>query len=341
MTILITGVAGLIGSNLAHWVLANTEDIVVGVDDLSGGYIENIPELSDRFHFRRFDINNSELLNYNFEHYKPDVVFHFAAYAAECVSPFIRKFNYTNNLLVTAGVINCCIKHKVSRLVFTSSMAVYGNGKAPFDEYDIPNPCDPYGVAKAACEADIRIAGEQHELDWCIIRPHNMYGIRQSLWDSYRNVIGIFMYKALNGEPLTVYGDGEQLRAFSEIQDSLPCLYKAGIAKEASKQIINLGGIKEYSVNSIANIIHGLSGSEIIYLAPRHEVKYAFATYQKSIDILGFEHHTHIVDGIRNMWEWAKDQPKRKRFIWSDYEIKNGLYDYWQPEKLKDGYYKK
>ena len=158
--------------------------------------------------FYNEDIAND--ISFIFEKHKPDYVFHMAAYAAEGLSPFIRKYNYTNNLLATAEIVNNCIKYNTKRLVFTSTLAVYGNGKVPFDESALLMPIDPYGVAKYGCEMDIQIAGEQHGLDWCIIRPHNVYGIKQNIWDKYRNLLGIWMYQNLNDQPLTIFGDGEQ-----------------------------------------------------------------------------------------------------------------------------------
>lgn len=334
MTIFITGVGGLIGSNLAHWFVENTNHLIVGIDDFSGGYVEHVPELSKRFHLRTFDLNNHDVLNYNFNHYKPDIVYHFAAYAAEGLSPFMRRHNYQSNIIVTANVVNACIKYGTKRLVFTSSNAVYGNGVPPFNENDICQPIDPYGVAKLACEMDIRIAGEQHGLEWVIIRPHNVYGKYQNIWDSYRNVIGIFMYKALNGEPLTVYGDGMQKRAFSDIKDMVKPLFVAGFSDAANKQIINLGGVKETTINEVANYIAVLSGAEIIYLPPRHEVKQAYPTHEKSEQLLNFKHTIGLYEGITDMWHWAKKQPKRPRQIWKEYEVTKGLYEFWKPENL-------
>jgi len=334
MTIFITGVGGLIGSNLAHWLIENTNHTVVGIDDFSGGYVEHVPELSKRFKLRTFDLNNHEVLNHNFNYYKPDIVYHFAAYAAEGLSPFMRRHNYQSNIIVTANVVNACIKYGTKRLVFTSSNAVYGNGVPPFNENDICQPIDPYGVAKLACEMDIRIAGEQHGLEWVIIRPHNVYGKYQNIWDSYRNVIGIFMYKALNGEPLTVYGDGMQKRAFSDIKDMVKPLFVAGFSDAANKQIINLGGVKETTINEVANYIAVLSGAEIIYLPPRHEVKQAYPTHEKSEQLLNFKHTIGLYEGITDMWHWAKKQPKRPRQIWKEYEVTKGLYEFWKPENL-------
>jgi UDP-glucose 4-epimerase len=331
MNILITGVAGLLGSRLADWIINNIPECnVIGLDDLSGGYKENINE---KVIFHEFNlVKDSNQLNDIFNHYKPKYVFHFAAYAAEGLSPFIRAYNYDNNLRSTATIVNECIRHEVKRLIFTSTLAVYGHGYGGiFDEKQIPKPIDPYGVAKYACEMDIQIAGEQHNLDWCIIRPHNVYGIKQNIWDKYRNVLGIWMFQHLNGEPMTIFGDGTQTRAFSYIDDSLEPLWNAAILPQASKQIINLGGIEEYSINEANSILREVIGDgSVIYKEARHEVKHSIPTYQKSVDILGFEHKTNLFTGLNNMWDWAKQQPKRERFVWSSYELDKGIYEFWR-----------
>ena len=330
-TILITGVAGLLGSRLADWTLKNhPEYTIIGIDDLSGGYRENV---NDKVKFHPLNlITQEKTIQGIFEYYKPDYVFHFAAYAAEGLSPFIRTYNYDNNLKATAIIVNECIKHDVKRLVFTSTLAVYGHGYGGiFEENQIPKPIDPYGVAKYACEMDIQIAGEQHNLDWCIIRPHNVYGIKQNIWDTYRNVLGIWMFQHMNGEPMTIFGDGNQTRAFSYIDDSLEPLWKSAILPEASKQIINLGGIEEYSINHANKILKEVIGAgEVIYKEARHEVKHSIPTYQKSVDILGFEHKTNLKEGLTNMWEWAQQQPKRDRFVWPTYELDKGIYSFWK-----------
>lgn len=331
MTVLITGVAGLLGSRLADWLIDNYPAIkVVGIDDLSGGYKENVNSKVD---FWQMDLAEHPIENC-FEVHKPDYVFHFAAYAAEGLSPFIRTYNYKNNLISTAKIINECIKHDVKRLVFTSSMAVYGHGEGGIFHEDMRrNPIDPYGIAKMACERDIEIANEQHGLDYTIIRPHNVFGANQNIWDKYRNVLGIWMYYHMQGKPITIFGDGSQTRAFSYIDDSLEPLWKAATTPEASRQIINLGGIKEYTINQAADILSEVvGGAEKIYLEKRHEVHIAVPTYQKSIDILGFEHKTDLKEGLTKMWEWALKQPKRERFVWSNYEVEKGIYNFWKNE---------
>jgi len=330
-TVLITGVAGLLGSRLADWIIENQPDYqVIGIDDLSGGYKENVNpkvkfiELNLVTESHRFDVLMKE--------YKPDYVFHFAAYAAEGLSPFIRTYNYDNNLKATALVVNECIKNDVTRLVFTSTLAVYGHGYGGiFNEDQIPSPIDPYGVAKYACEMDIQIAGEQHGLDWCIIRPHNVSGVKQNIWDKYRNVLGIWMYQHLNGESMTIFGDGTQTRAFSYIDDNLESLWKSAVLPEASKQIINLGGIEEISITDACKTLQEvIGGGEIVYKEARHEVKHSIPTWQKSIDILGYEYKTDLKKGLTEMWNWAQSQPKRKQFVWDSYELDKGIYSFWK-----------
>ena len=273
MKVLITGVAGLLGSRLADWIVENRPEIeVIGIDDLSGGYQENV---NPKVEFWKRNLVDSELdpiFKRNI-----DYVFHFAAYAAEGLSPFIRQYNYDNNLIATTRIVNNCIKYDVKRLIFTSTLAVYGHGYGGvFDEIQVPKPIDPYGVAKYACEMDIQIAGEQHGLDWTIIRPHNVYGRNQNIWDKYRNVLGIWMYQHMNGEPMTIFGDGEQTRAFSCIDDIVEPLWNAAIRPEASKEIINLGGIEEWTINSANDALIEVIGSgEIVHKEARHEVKHS------------------------------------------------------------------
>ena len=329
MKVLITGVAGLLGSRLADWIIENKPEVdVIGVDDLSGGYLENI---NPKVELWQMNLVEHPIENI-FEFHKIDYVFHFAAYAAEGLSPFIRCYNYDNNLKATAKIVNECIKHDVKRLVFTSTLAVYGHGNGGiFDESQQQAPIDPYGVAKYGCEMDIQIAGEQHGLDWCIIRPHNVYGVKQNIWDKYRNVLGIWMYQHLNGEDLTIFGDGEQTRAFSYIDDTLEPLWNSAVRKEASKEIINLGGIEEISINEASSVLLQVLGKGTrTYLEPRHEVKHSIPTFQKSIDLLGFEHKTDLVEGLTQMWEWAKEQPIRERFVWPEYELDKGIYSFWK-----------
>jgi UDP-glucose 4-epimerase len=328
MKILITGVAGLLGSNLATYIL-NKGHEVIGIDNLSGGQLDFV---DPRVIFYQCDLCDTDTVSKAFAHF-PQIVFHLAAYAAVSMSPFIRKFNYQNNIIATAQVINMCIYYDVGRLVFTSSMDVYGDNLTPFTEDQIPRPQDPYGIAKYACELDIESAGHDHGLDWCILRPHNVYGIQQNIWDRFRNVLGIWMWKILNDQPLTIYGDGLQVRAFSYIDDILEPMWQAGVNYEASKQIINLGGVEPISIEDAAQLVKEVTKTEqpIIYLEPRREVKVAYSSYDKSQTLLGFEHRMGLRSGVERMWEWARaQQPRPQTQYPCPLEIKEGLYSYWR-----------
>lgn len=337
-TILITGAAGMIGSNLVHYLLKNTDYRIIGVDDLSGGFVENLPS-NKKFTIHYGPICDSMYIERVFKHHKPDIVYHAAAYAAEGLSPFIRTFNYTNNLVGTANIVNCCINHDVKKLVFFSSIAVYGHerrdsfGRADtFKEWHTPKPIDPYGIAKYACEMDIRVAGEQHGLDYVIVRPFNVYGERQNIWDKYRNVLGIWMYNYLNNKPIQIYGDGEQLRCFTYVQDIMEPLLRLGLGTEAqfSREIFNIGTYVLYSLNELAEIFNLVVGDcKIEYLPARHEVKKAVCSVDKFSSILKPK-FTTLPEGIRKMWEWVKNQPKRESLPNPSYEITKGMYDHWK-----------
>jgi UDP-glucose 4-epimerase len=327
--VLITGVAGLIGSRLAKWIVENTDAEVFGIDDLSGGYAENIPP-GVTWHHRDL-VHPRTDLNWLFDLVGPDYVFHFAAYAAEGLSPFMRCHNYRQNLIPAAKLITASIRHKVKRLVFASSMAVYGVGLPPFDETHDPKPIDPYGIAKWAIEQDLAAARAQHGLDYCVIRPHNVYGPHQNIWDLYRNVLGIWVRQVIKGLPLTIYGDGKQVRQFTYVDDIVEPLWRAAVSKEASCQTVNLGGPRHMSIGEAAGVLCDVAGyrAAIAYLPARHEVREAFCTYQKSIDLLGYQHKTGFATGLKTMLDWARTQPDRPQKRWIEYEL-------WSPEWITE-----
>jgi UDP-glucose 4-epimerase len=329
--VVITGVAGLLGQHLSRYLL-DQGHYVIGIDDLSGGYYEFLPQHDD-FQWLEFDLaNDYSILKSLFQTYKPDVCYHFAAYAAEGLSPFIRKYNYVNNVVASANVINSCITHDC-KLVFTSSMAVYGNSKPPFTESMTPKPIDPYGIAKYAVEMDIQCASEQHGLRHNIIRPHNVLGIYQNIWDRYRNVIGIFIRKTLNNEPMIIYGDGSQVRAFSDIQYYLKPFAEL-MSDTYNGEIFNIGADKYWSILDVAKMVEKIGlqegyQSEIVFAEPRHEVKEAYCSHAKAKLLLDFNDETNLENLVREMFNWAKDQKSREtRHM--DYEITKGIYEYWK-----------
>ena len=328
MNILVTGNAGLIGARFCDWLITNTDHQVIGIDDLSGGYKENVnPEVIF------LEKNLLEDLTEIFDEYRPQIVYHFAAYAAEGLSPFIRRYNYENNLIASVNLINNAIKFGVKRFVFTSSMAVYGEtSKPPFSESAPTVPIDPYGIAKLAVEQDLKVAQEQHGLNYTIIRPHNFYGSKQNIWDRYRNVLGIWMNQIINGRQPTIFGTGKQRRAFSCIDDALIPLWNASQRKSCIGETINLGGTEDTSILDACLTLLEVTESNLtpVFLQSRHEAKNAFSTWQKSADLLDFEHKTTLKDGLSMMWKWAIKQPERPQFTWDKYELDKKLYDYWK-----------
>jgi UDP-glucose 4-epimerase len=158
-----------------------------------------------------------------------------------------------------------------------------------------------------------------------------VYGRNQNIWDRYRNVLGIWMYQYINGLPFTIFGDGSQQRAFSSIDDCLLPLWKAGNDARASKQIINIGSWKYYSIKQAADVLKQVIGSgEIKHEQARHEVKDALPAHELSVQLLDYKDTTSLEAGLSDMWQWAQQQPKREQKSWETYELEKGLYGFWK-----------
>ena len=328
MKVLITGAAGLLGANFSRHLL-NKGYKVIGIDDLSGGYEDSVPYEMTLY---KQDLSNQKDVQEIFASEKPDYVFHFAAYAAEGLSPFIRNYNYTNNILSSANVINACINNEIKKVIFTSSMAVYGVGNPPFTESQLPTPEDPYGIAKYAVEMDLKLAHEMFGLKYSIVRPHNVVGIYQNIWDRYRNVIGIWIRKALAGEPLTIFGDGTQIRAFSDIKFYMDPFEKLMTAHDG--EIFNIGADKHYTINEAAEAVINVAkelgiNATKVHLEPRNEVHTAYCDHTKAHKLLGFKDNTDLHETIMKMFKWAQEQPNRPMKN-MDYEIEKNMYSFWK-----------
>lgn len=303
-TSLVTGGAGFIGSHVVNHLIAMGHKVIV-LDDLSGGFIENIHPDAE---FCKGSITDTFLVNGLFEAYKFDYVYHLAAYAAEGLSHFIRKFNYQNNLIGSVNLINAAVNFKVKRFVFTSSIAVYGTNDLPLSESQIPNPEDPYGIAKYAVEMDLRSAHELFGLNYTIFRPHNVYGPNQNIADKYRNVVGIFMKQILSNEALTIFGDGEQSRAFSFIDDVAPYIAESVNLKTAENEIFNIGGTIPFTVNELTKAVMQAMDAEVevSYLEERNEVVHAYASHDKFHSVFNTEEGVKLETGLAKMADWVK-----------------------------------
>ena len=328
--ILVTGAAGFVGSHVCdHLLKANYN--VIALDDLSGGFQDNV---NPKAVFIQGSINDTTLVNQIFDTYQFEYVFHLAAYAAEGLSHFIRHFNYTNNLLGSINLINASVNTgTVKCFVFTSSIAVYGKNQLPMKEEMTPIPEDPYGIAKLAVEYDLKSALEMFGLNHIIFRPHNVYGDRQNIGDPYRNVVGIFMNQIMQGQKLTLFGDGKQTRAFSQIDDVAPIIAKSIEMQEAYNQIFNIGADQPYTVKELAKIVCEAFDVEeqIEYLEARNEVVHAYSNHNKAQAYFGdMIQNIPLKEGIERMVEHAKAKGARKGKRFSNIEVDKNLPMAWR-----------
>ncbi len=303
---------------------------VVVVDDLSGGFKDYIPENAT---FIEGSINNNNLLMRLFTEYEFDYVYHLAAYAAEGLSHFIRKFNYENNLIGSINLINLAVKFKVKCFVFTSSIAVYGHAEPPFTEENMPTPADPYAISKYAVELDLKAAKSMWpDFNYVIFRPHNVYGENQNIGDKYRNVIGIFMNQIMQKQPLTIFGDGEQTRAFSYIDDVAIPIAKSVTIKEAYNEVFNIGADTPYTVNTLVDVVGNAFGVKpnVKYLKARNEAVHAHSNHDKAKRVFGEPTGISLEEGIQRMAEWAKRVGARQSKEFGNIEIYENLPESWE-----------
>jgi len=320
---LVTGAAGFIGSHVARHLLALGMS-VTALDDLSGGAQDNVPAGAA---WVQMSVTDYQGLQDLFSAERFDYVYHLAAYAAEGLSHFIRRYNYETNLLGSVNLINLAVLHQVKCFVFSSSIAVYGANQLPMTEELLPQPEDPYGVSKYAVELDLAAAQRQFGLDYIVFRPHNVYGEHQNIGDKYRNVIGIFMNQVLQGLPLTIFGDGQQSRAFSYIDDVAPVIARSVLTSDAYGQVFNVGGDQPYTVNQLALAVSEIMGvtPDLRYLPARHEVQHAYASHAKARAFFDLPQPTDLHTGLGRMAAWVQQVGSRKTQDFAHIEVPIGL----------------
>jgi UDP-glucose 4-epimerase len=327
---LVTGGAGFIGSHVADELVGMGHEVHV-VDDLSGGFRDNVPAGAA---FHEGSVSDADFVARLFARSRFDYVFHLAAYAAEGLSHFIRRFNYVNNVVGSVNLIDAAVNGGVRCFVFTSSIAVYGEAPLPMTEETTPRPVDPYGIAKYAVELDLKAARELFGLEFIVFRPHNVYGERQNIGDRYRNVIGIFMNQILQGRPMTIFGDGEQTRAFTHIRDVAPVIARSVSVPEALNQVFNVGADVPYSVNRLAEHVARAMGvaPKVVHLPARHEVVDAYSSHEKARRLLGSEAKVDLETGLEGMASWVRRHGARKSKPFADIEITRALPSSWLEE---------
>lgn len=311
MKIIVTGAAGFIGSHLLDYLLGLGYE-VVGIDNYSVGNYQHTA-------IKRLDLlKNQKEISKLISTFKPKVIYHLAAWAHEGLSQFSPTRIIENNLNAYLTILIPAINSKVKKIILFSSMSVYGNQKPPFTENMDRKPIDIYGVAKTAMEQTTEILADVHNFEYVILRLHNVYGPRQNMADPYRNVIAIFINCLLRRKSFYIYGDGEQKRAFSYIDELIPYLAKVGWEDVANK-IINIGSSKPYTINQLANEIlkHFINVPAPIYLPDRpQEVKNAYASSKMAQKLLSYKDQTSFQEGIKKMVYWAKSVgPVKQRYL--------------------------
>ncbi len=328
--VLVTGAAGFVGSHVCDHLVAAGYD-VTALDDLSGGFADNV---NTKARFIEGSINDTDLINRLFAEQQFTYVFHLAAYAAEGLSHFIRRFNYNNNLIGSINLINAAVNTgTVKCFVFTSSIAVYGKNQLPMVEDLMPAAEDPYGISKLAVELDLKSAHEMFGLNYIIFRPHNVYGERQNIGDPYRNVVGIFMNQIMQGKKLTIFGDGMQTRAFSHIDDVAPVIAKSIEMPEAYNEIFNIGADKPYTVKELATLVCEAFGvpEMLEFLESRNEVVHAYSDHTKVHKYFGhLIKNIPLKEGIERMVDDARAKGPRQGSRFKNIEVEKNMPPVWK-----------
>ncbi len=330
MKIFITGLAGFLGSNLGIR-LANNGHEIFGNDNLIGGNLDNIDK---RFNFFESDCCDLDKMTEIIPE-DTDVVFHCAATAYEGLSVFSPHFVTKNIYDATVSTVTASIRKKIRKFIFCSSMARYGNQEHPFVETMSPKPEDPYGIAKAAAEDTVKNLCDTHNVDWTILIPHNIVGPRQKYDDPYRNVISIFLNKMMQNEEIYIYGDGNQKRCFSYVDDCIDCMEKCITHEATSKQIINIGPDEEtVTIKEVAELCANEIGhnKDPIFTSQRpQEVKYALCSSDKARRLLDYKTRFTLKDSIKKTSEYIKSRGPKK----FDYKIRLEINNELTPETWK------
>jgi len=348
MKVFITGIDGFLGAKL-HDYLVRKRHKVTGNDSLICN--TGLTQLATW----NVDCRDFEHMSNMFDLHETEVLVHCAATAHEGLSSFSPSFVTKNIFEASVATFSAAIAAGVKRIVFMSSMARYGRGQfgPPFSETMTPAPVDPYGIAKVAAEQVLRVLCETHGIKWCCLVPHNIIGPGQKYDDPYRNVVAIMINRVLQGLPIQIYGDGEQVRCFSPVTDILPCI-EAAIEGNGDGEIINIGpDCGEISINLLANFIWDESveaGPTLVENLPArpktlienlparpNEVRDAYCVADKSRRLLGYKPHTTFIECLSDMIDYILDHGVKPFQYFAPIEIERGLPETWKAARFSTG----
>lgn len=306
MKIFITGIAGFLGSHLADRMIELGHE-VAGNDNLLGGYLDNVNPKANFFQIDCCDYD--DMLNIM---QGSDIVIHTAATAHEGLSVFSPNFITRNIYQASVSVISAAIACNVKRFVYCSSMARYGAQQTPFCESQTPLPVDPYGIAKVAGEDTLKALCETHGMEWNIAVPHNIVGPRQRYDDPFRNVMSIMINRNLQGKPAIIYGDGEQTRCFSYIDDCIFCLERLALDSDIVSEVVNIGPDEgTITINKLVSMISeetGFTDPPTYFPERPREVKDAMCSSDKARDLLDYVTRTDLRTAIKYTTEYIRER---------------------------------
>jgi UDP-glucose 4-epimerase len=321
MHIYITGVAGFLGSNLADFYIKKGFQ-VSGCDSLIGGERENV---NSQVTFIKGNCEDLDLMTRTMKNV--DVVCHTAAYAHEGLSNISPTLITSNNVTGSVSVFTAAIRNKVKRIVYCSSMARYGKAKIPYHENSIPEPSDPYGVAKLAAEKILKILCNTHKVEYNIAVPHNIIGPKQKFDDPFRNVVSIMTNLMIQNREPVIYGDGEQQRCFSDVDDCIYCLDKLLTDENIKSELVNIGPDEEtVTINELFKILSNKLkfNKTAKYFADRpNEVKKAICSSDKARRILGYKTKVSFDESLDKTIEYIKKKGPRNFQYEYNLEIDN------------------
>jgi UDP-glucose 4-epimerase len=196
----------------------------------------------------------------------------------------------------------------------------------------IPQPEDSYGIAKYSIEQELKITNRLFGLDYIVFRPHNIYGERQNLGDPYRNVIGIFMNQIMENKPLSIFGDGNQSRAFTYVRDVAPIIALAPLNNQAFGKVFNIGADTPYTINDLVKLVAEAMDVdvELIHHDARKEVLHAYASHKLAKEFFNYPPETPLNIGLKKMAEWAKKNGSRQGKPFENIEISKNMPKHWQ-----------
>lgn len=305
MKALVTGGAGFIGSNLVRLLVTEGLSVTV-LDSLVSGYRDNINVLSG-VELIVGDVRDTSIVDLAMK--DVEVVFHLAASVGNTRSIEHPLVDAEINVIGTLNVLEAARRHRVRKVVFSSSAGIFGELKTlPIKEDHSVEPDSPYGATKLCAEKLCLVYAKLHSLEAICLRYFNVFGVNQR-YDEYGNVIPIFAHKLIFGQPITIFGDGEQTRDFVNVRDVAFANLMAGLNRGVSGAF-NVGSGTRITINSLLKKMKALSGltTAVSYGPPRKgDVRDSMADISRLQSAIGFQPSVQFDDGLREYMSWAKD----------------------------------